>query len=554
MKPCFSLAAAFSLIFLSLQGIEDCPSPRKESQRKGPPLQGIVLLGPENSVYHLGLSCHHGLTIEGLCLPMPKEKLEEIFPWDAPLDKESIGEVQKNLILSYQKAGRSVVVVEIPPQDLTAGVLQLRVIEGKLGEVVSKGNRWYGDRVYTRGIHLERGEPIDEKKLLDNVALLNRSPFHRTQVIYSPGSSEGTANIELYNRDRFPLRIYAGGDNTGTREIDRARFWAGFDWGCAYLLDQVFSYQYCASPNFSEFQSHTFRYTATLPWGHILFLYGGFSTVNPKIPEFESDGVSGQGSLRYQIPIPTLYENWLMDLILGFDGKSANNNLNFLGAGDIFILKQTANLSQLVFGYDIGWQVPKHRWDLSFLAFYSPGRMLPNEQDAKLQEFRTGARNQYLYAKATSTYQYTIPEWFSLYFQGRAQKSSRPLLPSEQFSIGGYDTVRGFDERLFNGDDGVIGNGEIRTAEYPLLGLYRKGRIEDRISGHLFFDCGYAHLIESIVDEPRNAYLSSIGAGMRYSIGEWLSFRLDWGFKIHNAPVLADTSLGKLHLGLLVGY
>jgi len=518
----------------------------------GAHLKAVILLGSDCKP--LRTTSGSGVTTEGFEFPKLTEDLDRRICWGEKVNKDLIAEIQKEIIRAYQKAGRPLVIVDIPPQDLSHGIIQYQITEGVLGEINVSGNRWFSDRLYKRSIHLQPGCPIDEHKLLNNIALLNRSPFHRTDVLYSPGDQEGYTNIELINQDRFPLRVYAGGDNTGTRQIDRTRMFAGFDCGYAFGLDHTLSYQYCTSPGFSKFQSHTFRYFGTLPWGHVFLLYGGFSTVNPHMTDFHSEGKSGQASLRYEIPMPSLFESWLQELQLGFDGKSTNNNLIFSGSGDLEILKDTANLSQFVLGYDLGWKSRKHLFSLNVLFFYSPGPMLANEEEEDLAVFRVGAKNQYLYGTAATSYQYTYPHIFSLWAQGRFQKSSRPLLASEEISIGGYDTIRGFDERLYNGDNGVIGNFEFQSVEISLLEKYCNPRIKDRFFALAFFDCGYADLIEEIIGEPRHAYLSSAGAGIRYRIGDWFSARLDWGFKLHNVKLLGDTSLGKLHAGLIVSY
>lgn len=516
-------------------------------------LKSIVLLGSDCKDYRITApsSC---VVTEGFIFPKLTEQLEANIAWGSEIDRELVLDIRKEIIRTYKRFGRPIVIVEIPPQSLSNGIIHYQVIEGLLGEVQVKGNCWFADRLFQRAIHLTPGCPIDEYKLLNDVALLNRSPFHRTDVVYTPGECQGYTNIELINRDRFPLRVYAGGDNTGTRQIDRVRLFTGFDCGYAFGLDQTFSYQYTASPNFSEFQSHTFHYFGVLPWNHVFLFFGGLAFVKPPNGSFvRSDGKSGQASVRYEIPIPSLYEGWLHEIHLGFDGKSTNNNLVFLGSGEPAILKNTANLSQFVLGYDIGWKNRTNIFSLSVLCFYSPGRMLPNEEDADLAVFRTGAKNQYLYGKAALSYQYIYTNFFSLWFEGRFQKSSRPLLASEQISIGGYDTVRGFDERLYNGDNGVIGNFEIQTLEYPIIGIF-KPRCPDKVMGYWFFDCGFAELMEDVLGEPRRAFLSSTGPGMKYRIGEWFSARAAWGFKLHNVKSLGDTSLGKLHAGLILSF
>ncbi len=571
MKLIVCLALASSLHAMSHRTEMPCPCPSapidafdgitleskgKSGEKKlGPPLKGIKLLGPYACIQSIGLKTISGIELDELAIPGSLCDLEKSFIpiyFGEPLSMELIKKIQKQLVLYYRDQGRPVVLVEIPPQDLTWGVLQLRVIEGKLGEIASKGNCWFRDEVLTRQIRLQEGGSIDSRCLTEDLAWLNRSPFHRTEAIFTPGKGEGRTDLELVTHDRFPLRAYAGADNTGARVSERTRIWAGFDWGFAFKTDQILSYQYSCAPDLSQFQSHTVHYTAPLPWRHILILYGGYATTHPKISHFRSEGKSAQGSLRYEIPLKPFFNHWLQELQLGCDVKYTNNNLSFTGTGDIFLLGNQLNISQIVLGYTLGWEIPIHKFQLNALAFYAPGRILPHQSDAAFNASRAGAQNQYLYARLQTAYTYTMPRGFELYLQGRFQKSSRPLVPSEQFSIGGYDTVRGYDERLFQGDNGVVANVEWSTPSTRFLGIVRDPRIQDSLYFLLFYDLGYAENITPIQDEDRRAFMMSAGAGLRYDVSTHFSSRIDWGFKLHTVSSLHDYSIGKLHLGVML--
>lgn len=525
-------------------------------------MRGLILLGPQADVKVSSLRNFEGVAAECLELPGDLQSLEEaIAPlyFGRPLTVELVREVQKQVVLYYRDQGRPVVLVEIPPQMLTSGVLQLRVIEASLGDVVLQGNRWYGDKLLRKQIRMAEGDPIDSNHLLDDIAWLNRNPFRQSEAIFTPGRFEGTTDIELITKDRFPLRTYVGGDNTGSQISDTTRFWAGFDWGYAFMFDQVLSYQYSCSPDFKEFQSHTVHYTAPLPWRHFLVIYGGISWTKPDIQHFHSEGQNAQGSLRYEIPLKPFFNHWLQELELGFDIKSTNNILSFIGTSDLLtaeqiIQDQRINISQLVLGYDIGWDTPNHKVGINAECFYSPGEILANQTEEDFNAFCPDATNQYLYARLETYYKTYLPLDFSLFFCGRFQKSSRPLIATEQISIGGYDTVRGYDERLFLGDNGVIGNFEWRTPETPLIDLYCHRKANDQLYFLLFFDVAYAELITPILDEARRAFMMSTGPGMRYQISTYFSARVDYGFKLQTVKHLGDTSVGKLHVGLLMSF
>ncbi|QVL55217.1 MAG: hypothetical protein KFB95_07850 [Simkaniaceae bacterium] len=86
---------------------------------------------------------------------------------------------------------------------------------------------------------------------------MNRNPFRRTDIIYSQEDVAGATNIELYTVDRFPLRVYAGIDNTGNDLTGNNRLFAGLNWGNVFGTDQCFSYQYTTSSDFKRLQAHT---------------------------------------------------------------------------------------------------------------------------------------------------------------------------------------------------------------------------------------------------------------------------------------------------------
>ncbi len=58
-----------------------------------------------------------------------------------------------------------------------------------------------------------------------------------------------------------------------------------------------------------------------------------------------------------------------------------------------------------------------------------------------------------------------LGEGFQLWGKVQGQIADGPLVSSEQFSIGGLDTVRGYLESETLGDNGVVG--QSRTAQPP---------------------------------------------------------------------------------------
>lgn len=105
-----------------------------------------------------------------------------------------------------------------------------------------------------------------------------------------------------------------------------------------------------------------------------------------------------------------------------------------------------------------------------------------------------------------------------------AQLTPDSLLPLEQFSLGGIDTVRGFRQNYRVADNGIVGNLEVR---FPIL------QQEDGIGIVQlapFVDVGK---VWNNTDEiPRPQFLASTGLGLRWQIGNTLFARLDWGIPL----------------------
>jgi hemolysin activation/secretion protein len=109
------------------------------------------------------------------------------------------------------------------------------------------------------------------------------------------------------------------------------------------------------------------------------------------------------------------------------------------------------------------------------------------------------------------------------------------LLPIEQFSIGGVDTVRGYRQNFRVGDNGVLGSLELR---FPIL--QQEGGI-GRVELVPFVDLGRVWSREREIPSPRTQFLASTGLGLRWRVGTALSAQLDWGIPLVSVPRQAES-------------
>jgi len=570
MLKAFSAVALLPAALMAVSLPDEGAAPRPVRLSQQPiitTIQGIALIPNEQVGHSLELSHVCGLQAYDLDIPggmdCLHERLEPLFQCQ-PYSKALLDEIKREIILYYRLAGRPVVTVYVPEQDVTEGVIQLVVVEACLGEVRVCGHRWFSERMYEKFIRLRPGRAITADTLLTDVAWMNRNPFRDVNVFFVPGADEGTTDIELRVSDRFPVQIYGGGDNTGNAATGNARWYAGATWGNVFGLGHTLNYQYTTTSDVKRFQAHSFHYTAPLPWRNLILLWGGYAVVEPDIPSFKMEkGHNFQASARYAIPFGETYYGKVQEVRLGFDFKNYDNNLLFTnGVDEIGIITGTINLTQFVLGYTWASENAKKKFAFDIDLYGSPAKLLNHQTDSDYDELSTGADVRYVYGRTTLGATWYLPAKYEIAALGRLQIASGALLPSEQFGLGGYDTVRGYDEREVNIDNALCLNFEFRFRPFSLLRFFKACCPQDYLTFLLFWDYGlgvpyerkyHSEFSNSEPTLPPTEWLMSVGPGIRYVITDRLSARADWGVKLHRT-IFDNGSRSQFNLGFVLSY
>lgn len=496
----------------------------------------------EHSLRKQGVFVQHLLFASSLA-----DKLADQY-LDQPLTDQSPEEIRKSIIKFYQKNGHPMMLVHFPEQDVSDGILRFVVFEAKVGTVTFTGNRWFPNRIFTKQIRIKSGDPIDEKKLLNAIAWLNHNPFHHTEMVASPGKKKGYSDLEFITKDRFPLRAYLGFDDTGTKFTNENRLFAGLNWGNALNLDHLLSLQYTTSPGTNRFKSYFGSYTAFLPWKHSFTVFGAYARIHPDIDFFHSSGRDVQASARYGIPIKPLYTKFVHEFTFGFDFKSYNNDLFFseVPFGPP-ILERKIDLSQFYAGYKINYNANHSDLTLFAEVLGSPAEWLPHQTPSDYGSLRPNAKPKYIYGRLSLGEIYTLPKDFKLSFLFRGQGSSGPLLPSEQFGLGGYNTVRGYRELDYLADNAVCANFEFRT---PYLHLSKEK--QDRLFFLVFVDYAWGKNDQVPSGFPSTQTLLGVGPGVRYTLLPYINIRVDYGFQLKH--IFDDHLFGRCHFSATISY
>ena len=508
-------------------------------------LTGIVFLGTMGEVAPTGRPTSSGIktTVPGLSFS-EVSRIAQPYMGKA-VDFGDLDDICRQVTAYFESVNQPVVTALVPEQEIRGGVVQILVVRGKMGQVSVEGNRYFKSENLKSVVRLKEGEDIDLGTLTDDMNWLNGNPFRQVEPSLSPGQSAGQTDVVLEVKDRFPIRPYVSYDNFGIQSLGYDRYSAGASMIDIWSgWDQQLNYQYLTSGGFNALISNSGSYSVALPWEHSLTFLASYSKSNPDaVGPLVQSGYYWQVSGRYNIPLPTLNVldglDYRHQVYAGYDFKAANSDLFFNGAALDPVyngLVGLYNISQFVLGYGLNLTDPLGSTSFETVLYGSPGGMTTDNSNSSFQNIDGGADAQYIYGKFSLNRVFRLPGDACLMLSGQIQQADSNLMPSESFGIGGYDTVRGYDQRSSNGDNGYLGNVEIRTPPISIWQLAGAGEALDQLVFLAFLDYGQVLQYSSDTITSVNSHLMSVGSGLRYNIGPYFNVRFDWGFQLQQAP------------------
>jgi hypothetical protein len=242
-------------------------------------------------------------------------------------------------------------------------------------------------------------------------------------------------------------------------------------------------------------------------------------------------------------------------IALGYEFKTSNNNLEF---GGFEVSDLTTEINQLLLVYDASLHDDYGVTTVENSLVYSPGDITAQNKDAFFAA-------QFPYAKANYLYDHLFIQRVtglpadsdlakSLGWMGGAtlitkfvgQIANGNLLPSEQLGAGGADSVRGYDERVANGAQGILASQEIRTPTFSLAKwiLNQESPYDDSTQVGAFFDYGSVSDKQTLPGAPKSIELTSAGLSLHTLAGPDANLRIDlnYGWQLRRLPYANDHS------------
>lgn len=137
---------------------------------------------------------------------LPAEEFNLLTNYIGDLDFAQIREGLGRLQLRYRELGFPTISVALPQQKLTNGIVHVKVVEGRLSDIVIEGNRFYSTANIHRALpSLTTNILLNTKWFQPELDAANQNRDRQIYPVISPGPEPGTTELELKVKDRLPL-------------------------------------------------------------------------------------------------------------------------------------------------------------------------------------------------------------------------------------------------------------------------------------------------------------------------------------------------------------
>ncbi len=479
-----------------------------------------------------------------------------------PIEEKLLAAIAQVIEIFFKQAGYANAAAIIPTQSIAEGHVRVLVTRGektaaakpatewKVRKIDTQGGKWFSESLLKQKLRLEQGELVRFSELEQAINWTNNNPYRRIRVHVEPvPGSAAEADITVSVLDVLPLRVAATVDNSGNEAIGDRRYIGSVSYANLWGLDHQLSYQYITTNKGQFFHVHGLDYRVPLPWRHYLQLSASYLESKPEFlgGVFVSKGESINADLRYTMPLREGDHSLEASAVLSF--KQTNNNLLFFGATAQTTKTDIVQLTTSLTGV---WRDKRGAWAAGANLTASPGGVTPLNTTAAFDasrhggfdSARIGATASYVYlAVSGQRFQNLAPGW-DLSLRAAAQISQANLLSSEQFNIGGANSVRGFRENRFSGDNGYSFTGEFLVPTWrvnlPRISKTR-GPLEARLLG--FFDFGDTSVRRNLTNDHSRHALASTGLGLRSNLSYHFSLTADYGWQL-SQPSEAERAAG----------
>jgi len=473
-------------------------------------------------------------------IPLSDSQIEKVLGIFGGNDKglsdlQSAAKALEEAIKSY---GHIFYRVVVPPQKLESGKVTLKVLRFTINKVEVTGNEYFNDENVKASLpHLKVGDSPSSIKVQKTLQIANDHPAKRATILMRQSRDVPDAiDTEIQVRDVDPQQIFVSLSNTGTPDTGNERLSFGYQYSNLFNLDHAVTLSYTTSPgHWSDVDQKGVFYRIPLYGiGGSLLLSAIDSDVDSgTVGDFTVSGAGTFYGARYQHVLKKL-NDYSHSVYVSIDDKEFINDVLFLG------LQQGVDVRSrpLTVGYLGKWNTSRSEINLSVSYSANLGSGAKND-DLRyiLATSRPSADSDWEALRLSIDASYTFENEWRAHGKLMGQDTQEPLIPGEQFGLGGMYSVRGFEEREISGDRGWELRAELWAPAF-----------DNGLQFYGFIDTGKIQSTDVILAIPDEESITSAGIGAEWHWKD-LTTNLGWGHVLDDVSGKDDGD-HKLHASL----
>jgi hemolysin activation/secretion protein len=475
--------------------------------------------------------------IEGNSLIETKVLERALAPYLGPGKSSSvINDAADALERLYKDNGYPTVFVDIPEQNVVAGVVRLQVSQGVVSRLRVTGADYFTlSGLKEKVPSLQTGETLHMPSVQEDIKKLHSySPDLQAVPILKAGRDPGTMEIELRVDDELPLHgslevnNHYSANTTETRlegSISYDNLWQKFH--SFRLLGQV------SPEDTDEVKVLVANYIMPVNDDKDRFAIYAVKS-DSDISAVGGLAVIGKGEIygvRYVMPLAPR-KSMTHSSTLGLDFKDVEDLVDLEGGGTIRTPIQyivtSASYTASVFGDDSN---TRYTAGLNFGVRGANSR-------GEFENKRFKATPDFLYFRGDIHRTDFLSHDINLKTNFKLQLSDSPLISNEQFTAGGYLTVRGYYESQALGDVGASAGLELFSPK-----LFHDDTSDLKIRLLTFAEGAFVETLEPLPGQLRQQDLYSVGVGLRVTKLKQLVVKLDWAYPLRESGDAASGTL-----------
>ena len=420
-----------------------------------------------------------------------------------------LGALADRISAIYHHAGYPLARAYVPAQTLRDGVVKIAVVEARYGKVLLDNRSDVAERPLRATLApLQPGQPVGNARLERSLLLLSDIPGATVQSVVRPGDAPGTSDLVV---DVTPAPRYTGTlgvDDFGNRYTGRARVGGNLNVNGLLHQGDLLDFSGLSSGGGMNYLQGGYRYLLN---GQGTTLRAGVSSLHYHLGHgleaLDAHGSALVGSVTLSQPIIRSTAGNLYGQV-EFDHKLLKDDIELAFIDN----HRRANVWTATLAGDQRDATGVTNFSLSG----SHGKIAYTEFLASFIDALT-ARTAGTYTKYTASVSrlQRLGQADAVYLGYTRQWANKNLDTSEQFFLGGPNTVRGYDAGVLAGSQGDLLTAEFRH-DFSLPGV--RGRWQAAV----FADTGHVQVYKNPFAAGINSgRASSAGLGLHWSADDW---------------------------------